>query len=93
MTGWVSIQKGSIVAYMSEDGRYLMQGDLIDLDNNVNLSVKTAATRHVAQLMASRRCYNDDVIIAFTPSENVNAIRDDLYGCRLHLLPPVACPD
>ena len=36
--GWYTVQKGSIVAYVSEDGRYLLQGDLIDLDLNVNLS-------------------------------------------------------
>ncbi|MBT8092300.1 MAG: hypothetical protein KJN77_04630, partial [Gammaproteobacteria bacterium] len=36
--GWFEIQKGSIVAYVSEDGRYLLQGDLIDLDSQVNLS-------------------------------------------------------
>ncbi len=36
--GWYTVQKGSIIAYVSEDGRYLLQGDLIDLDLNVNLS-------------------------------------------------------
>ncbi len=38
VNGWYTVQKGSIVAYVSEDGRYLLQGDLIDLDLNVNLS-------------------------------------------------------
>ena len=38
LDGWYMIQKGSIVAYVSEDGRYLLQGDLIDLDNQVNLT-------------------------------------------------------
>ena len=38
INGWYTVQKGSIVAYVSEDGRYLLQGDLIDLDRNVNLS-------------------------------------------------------
>jgi thiol:disulfide interchange protein DsbC len=32
------VQKGSLVAYISKDGRYLLQGDLIDLDTKVNLS-------------------------------------------------------
>jgi thiol:disulfide interchange protein DsbC len=36
--GWYTIHKGSIVAYISADGRYLMQGDLIDLDKDANLS-------------------------------------------------------
>ena len=29
--GWYEIQKGSIVAYVSADGRYLLQGDMIGL--------------------------------------------------------------
>ncbi len=36
--GWYTIRKGAIIAYISSDGRYLMQGDLIDLDDQVNLS-------------------------------------------------------
>lgn len=39
--GWFTIHKGSVVAYISADGRYLLQGDLIDLDLQVNLSEKT----------------------------------------------------
>ena len=36
--GWYTIRKGAIVAYISGDGRYLLQGDLIDLDAQTNLS-------------------------------------------------------
>ncbi len=36
--GWFTIQQGSIIAFVSEDGRYLLQGDLIDLDSQVNLT-------------------------------------------------------
>ena len=36
--GWYMIRKGAIVAYISADGKYLLQGDLIDLDQQVNLS-------------------------------------------------------
>ena len=36
--GWFTIRKGAIVAYISSDGRFLMQGDMIDLDLQVNLS-------------------------------------------------------
>ena len=36
--GWYTIQKGSIVAYVSADGRYLLQGDLIDLESGINLT-------------------------------------------------------
>jgi len=36
--GWYTVRKGAIVAYISADGRYLLQGDLIDLEMQVNLS-------------------------------------------------------
>jgi thiol:disulfide interchange protein DsbC len=36
--GWYTIRKGAIIAYISSDGRHLLQGDLIDLDAEVNLS-------------------------------------------------------
>lgn len=64
--GWYQIQSGPIVAYVSADGRYLMQGDLIDLDAGVNLS---DASRDEArrELFAG---VGDDQFITFTP-ENV----------------------
>ena len=41
-----TIQKGSIIAYVTEDGRYLMQGgDLIDLDSPINLTEQSPQTR------------------------------------------------
>ena len=36
--GWYTIQQSSVVAYVSADGRYLLQGDLIDLEQQVNLT-------------------------------------------------------
>ena len=36
--GWYTVRKGAIIAYVSSDGRYLMQGDIIDLEESVNLS-------------------------------------------------------
>ncbi len=63
--GWYMVQKGSIVAYVSADGRYLLQGDLIDLDTNVNLSEQSRTTAR-RELMSS---VNDDQFIAFTPSD------------------------
>jgi len=39
--GWYTIRKGAIIAYISADARYLLQGDLIDLDEEVNLSEQT----------------------------------------------------
>ncbi len=63
--GWYLVQKGSIVAYISADGRYLLQGDLIDLDNNVNLTEQSRTTAR-RELISS---VNDDRFIAFTPSD------------------------
>jgi thiol:disulfide interchange protein DsbC len=50
---------------VSADGRYLLQGDLIDLDTNVNLSEESRTTAR-RELMSS---VNDDQFIAFTPSD------------------------
>lgn len=65
VSGWYTIQKGSIVAYISDDGRYLLQGDLIDLDEQVNLSesVRDQARR---ELMKS---ISDDDAIVFAPED------------------------
>ena len=63
--GWYEVQKGSVVAYVSSDGRYLLQGDLIDLDSQVNL---TEQSRNEARrdIMAS---VEDDRSIVFSPEE------------------------
>ena len=72
--GWYTIRKGAIVAYVSADGRYLMQGDMIDLDNHVNL---TEESRNDArrELMAD---YPEDQMIVFSPEEKA------LHGFRIH---------
>lgn len=83
--GWYEIQKGSIVAYVSADGRYLLQGDLIDLDAGINL---TDVSRNGARqkLMAD---LDDGDVIAFGPENpkySVTVFTD--VGCtycrRLH---------
>lgn len=83
--GWYTIQKGSIVAYVTGDGRYLMQGDLIDLESQVNL---TEHARDDARrgMMAS---LGDDHVITFAPKDvkhTVTVFTD--IGCtycrRLH---------
>ena len=38
--GWYIIKKGAYVAYISEDGRHLIQGDMYNLDTQTNLSEK-----------------------------------------------------
>ncbi len=39
--GWYMIKKGATIAYISGDGKYLLQGDIIDLEHQVNLSEKS----------------------------------------------------
>lgn len=63
--GWYTVQKGSIVAYVSKDGRYLLQGDLIDLDRQVNLT-EESRTNARRELLSTVR---DDQVILFSPVE------------------------
>ena len=83
--GWYKLQKGGIVAYVSDDGRYLMQGDIIDLDRQVNL---TEESRNVARrdLMNT---LDDGQVIAFSPAEVKHSVTiftdvDCGYCRRLH---------
>lgn len=83
--GWYTIHSGSVVAYISADGRYLLQGDLIDLDRQENLSdnVRNASRR---DLMAG---ISDEDAIVFTPEEvrfsvDVFTDTDCTYCRRLH---------
>ena len=83
--GWYMIQKGAIVAYISADGRYLLQGDLIDLDLRVNLS---EASRDEARKVMMSEIPREHMII-FTPDEVKYSISvftdvDCTYCRRLH---------
>ena len=63
VAGWYTVHKGSIVAYVSADGRYLLQGDMIDLDEDVNLSEQTRTAARL-KMMSS---LSDDQVILFSP--------------------------
>lgn len=83
--GWYTVQKGSVVAYVSADGRYLLQGDLIDLDMQVNL---TEISRNDARrdLVAS---LEDERSIVFSPTEVKHTVTvftdiDCSYCRKLH---------
>ncbi len=83
--GWYTIQKGSIVAYISADGRYLLQGDMIDLDAQVNLS-EVARNTARRDLMAS---VADEEVITFSPEDIKYSVAvftdiDCTYCRRLH---------
>ena len=83
--GWYTVQKGSIVAYVSADGRYLLQGDLIDLDRGVNLS-ELSRNDARRELMAS---LSDEDAILFSPAEVKHSVTvftdiDCTYCRKLH---------
>lgn len=63
--GWYTIQTGSITAYVSADGHYLLQGDLIDLDRQLNLS-EVSRSNARRELMST---VTDEQVITFSPSE------------------------
>lgn len=63
--GWYTVQKGAIVAYISADGRYLLQGDLIDLERSVNLSESARNDARLDMLAALPK----EQQIVFTPDE------------------------
>lgn len=63
--GWYKIQRGAVIAYISTDGRYLMQGDMIDLDEQVNLSelARNGARRELIDTL------DEGQVITFTPDD------------------------
>ena len=83
--GWYMIQKGSVVAYVSRDARYLLQGDLIDLDQQLNLS-EVSRTDARRELMST---VTDEQVITFSPAEVKYSVSiftdvDCAYCRRLH---------
>jgi thiol:disulfide interchange protein DsbC len=83
--GWYTVHKGSIVAYVSEDGRYLLQGDMIDLDRQINLSEQTRNESR-REVMSS---ITDDQVILFSPAEVKHTVTvftdvDCTYCRKLH---------
>ena len=83
--GWYVIQKGSVVAYISDDGRYLMQGELIDLDQQVNLTEQSRSSSR-RELMAS---VSDEQTILFAPENPEHTVTvftdvDCSYCRKLH---------
>jgi len=83
--GWYTVQRGSIIAYVSDDGRYLLQGDLIDLDTQVNLSEESRADAR-RELVAT---LEDGDTIMFSPAEVKHSVTvftdiDCTYCRKLH---------
>lgn len=67
--GWYEVRKGIIVAYISGDGKYLFQGDLIDIDKEISL---TELVRNEARLKMLE-AVPDERTIVFAP-ENVKHV-------------------
>jgi thiol:disulfide interchange protein DsbC len=83
--GWYTIQKGAIVAYISSNGRYLLQGDMIDLEQNVNMS-ELARNQSRRELMATVK---DEDVILFSPADKKYTVSvftdvECTYCRRLH---------
>jgi len=83
--GWYTVRKGAVVAYISGDGRYLLQGDIIDLDTQVNLSESERNLARVEMMAA----ITDEETISFTPDEvkyrvSIFTDIDCAYCRRLH---------
>jgi len=83
--GWYTVNKGAIVAYISADGRYLLQGDLIDLESQTNLSEES---RNGARIQMMSEVPRANMII-FSPDEvrfsvSVFTDIDCTYCRRLH---------
>ena len=53
--GLLEIRQGTLIAYLTEDGRYLFQGDLIDLVTDTNLTEKAASTERSSMMSAVER--------------------------------------
>ena len=83
--GWYTIRKGAIIAYISGDGRYLLQGDLIDLQENANLSEESRNDARVVMMSA----VPNDQLIVFSPDEVQHTVSiftdiDCTFCRRLH---------
>lgn len=83
--GWYSVRKGAVVAYISGDGRYLLQGDIIDLDTQVNLSESERNLARIEMMAA----ITDEETISFTPDEVKYSVAiftdiDCAYCRRMH---------
>jgi thiol:disulfide interchange protein DsbC len=62
--GLYEVTMGGVVAYVSEDGKYLFSGNLYDLDTQANLT----ATRRNAVRAAALAAAREDQMIVFSPT-------------------------
>jgi thiol:disulfide interchange protein DsbC len=65
VAGVYEVSVGSNVAYVTDDGRYLLEGELYDLDTSENLTEKTRSVARVDLLASVPR----DRMIVFSPED------------------------
>ncbi|MEO0615315.1 MAG: DsbC family protein [Pseudomonadota bacterium] len=63
LPGIVQVRQGPMVAYLTEDGRFLVRGDLIDLESDRNLTQDAAAAGRVDLLSE----FDDGLGVTFAP--------------------------
>jgi len=63
--GLYEVTMGGLVAYVTEDGKYLLSGNVYDLDSQVNL---TAARRNSARAAALASAREDQMIVFSPPN-------------------------
>lgn len=87
INGIYEVAVGTQVAYVSDDGRYLLQGELFDLDSNENLTEQRRSAARVSVLSN----LDSEQMIVFTPEEQpakhsivVFTDIDCVYCRRLH---------
>ncbi len=85
VAGWYVIAQAPIVAYVSADGRYLLQGDIIDLDTHINVTEESRNDMR-RDVLAS---VSDDDVIAFSPDDVQYSVAiftdiDCIYCRKLH---------
>ncbi|CAN5234261.1 DsbC family protein [soil metagenome] len=68
--GVLEVAMGGQIAYVTSDGRYLLQGDLVDLEANVNLS-EQRRNKGRAELLAE---VDEDSMIIFSPEKPEHTI-------------------
>jgi thiol:disulfide interchange protein DsbC len=83
--GWYEVMLGSEVIYVTADGRYLFQGDLLDLDQHRNLTEERR--RHTREALLKGIPTRD--MIVFAPKKTLHSIYvftdvDCPYCRRLH---------
>ncbi len=83
--GWYVIAEAPIIAYVSADGRYLMQGDIIDLDTHTNVTEEDRNDMR-RDVLAD---VSDADVIAFSPDDVQHSVAiftdiDCTYCRKLH---------